>query len=119
MSKTRSQTITIGWTISNREAGYVAFMDGYQPFAKQYTETITVELPVNVVGHQVAELVFIATNAPAVDPGTPEEAVQEAIYATGYRGEQAAHFSLSVGDTVTVDDVMWACKAASWEKVSG
>lgn len=113
-----STTIVIGWTKSDRDAGYVSMMDGYRPGADQHVLSITVDLPPRLEPHRVAELVFIATNAPELDPASPEGAILHAIQATGYRGREA-HFSLSVGDTVTVAGTKLACQAAGWTPVTG
>ena len=122
--------ITIGWTRSevvNDQLVYSSFSDGYKPGASQHTETISVVLYGNgTTGltapamtwegvEQIAEAAFDATNNP--DPTNPlSVAIRDAIVATGYRG-QGAHYSLSVGDTVTVGEVMLACEDLGWSRV--
>lgn len=113
--------VTIGWTMSDRANGYSSF-DGYQPGARQHTETITVDAssldltnPEAVV-HQIAEAAFVATNAPFATGIAAQ--VAEAIAATGYHGREAGHYSLSVGDTVTVNEVTVACARFGWERVT-
>jgi hypothetical protein len=116
--------VTIGWTKSDRSIGYSSF-DGYRPGAKQHTETIRVEFSEQEMkdyGNEpfenyVAEWVFEATNNPSAHGNRIAYRFQQAIEATGYRGE-GAHYSLSVGDTVTVGGVMVACDRWGWKKVS-
>ena len=111
--------ITIGWTKSDMERGYSSF-SGYQPGAAQHTETIEVETlpfegePQKTV-EAIAEAAFVATNSPYEVTGLAAQ-IREAIAATGYRG-QGAHYSLSVGDTVTVGEVMLACESFGWQRV--
>lgn len=109
--------ITIGWTRSDMENGYSSFM-GYKPGASQHTETITVEAdiaPTQEGAEQIAEACFTATNAPFATGLAAQ--IAEAIAATGYRGREA-HYSLSVGDTVTVGEIMLACARFGFERVT-
>lgn len=111
--------ITIGWTKSSLPE-YSSFCDGYKPGAEQHTETIEVEWspkhPEPDWGAlEVAEACFIATNSPYEVTGLAAE-IRSAIAATGYDG-RGAHYSLSVGDTVTVGEVMLACANFGWERV--
>jgi hypothetical protein len=125
-------TITIGWTIHAPAPGsqghryadesYTPFRDAWTPGQPQHVETITLELP-DVLDHPVAitatdlaEAVFEATNAPEVREGSLAGLVQAAIQATGYTGREA-HWSLSVGDTVTVDGDIFACDMSGWRLV--
>jgi len=106
--------IVVGWTISDRDHGYVSYMDGWRAGQPQHELSIEVAVPPSLAPHQVADLVFIATNAPDVESHPYAAKILEAIVATGYRGEEAGHFSLSVGDTVTVDGIKLACQASNW-----
>ena len=135
--------VTIGWTMSDRANGYSSY-DGYQPGARQHTETIEVEwtntpevaddemlaaigatrgeaeaLRIQRIVEALAEACFAATNHPFPRSleGLPGQ-VYRAIEATGYRGEQAGHYSLSVGDTVTVNEATLACAPFGWERVT-
>lgn len=93
---------------------YVPYVDGWKPGAAQHVLTLTVDLPAHLEAHQVADLVFYASNAPDLSGDHWAGAIRAAIDATGYRGEEAGHFSLSVGDTVTVDGIALACRSAGW-----
>lgn len=107
-------TITVGWTISDMDAGYSSFSDGYRHGAKQHVETVTVDIPDDWTTEQVAEAVFVATNSPR--PDDTAEQIRSAISATGYNG-RGAHWSFSVGDTVTVGDQTVACANFGWDEV--
>lgn len=116
--------LTIGWTRSDMANGYSSF-GGYKPGASQHNESVTLRLdgpppiPTLEFVEQIAEAVFAATNDPNAHPdeyGTMAERLCAAITATGYRGE-GAHYSLSVGDTVTVGEITLACANAGWERV--
>lgn len=121
--------ITIGWTRSEVVDGkliYSSFGDGYRPGASQHTETITIRRdgppasPTLELVEHIAEAVFAATNDPGMRPdayGNLAQRIRHAIDATGYRG-QGAHYSLSVGDTVTVNEVMLACEGSGWRRVT-
>jgi hypothetical protein len=62
--------------------------------------------------------VFIATNAPELDEDSPEELIRLAIEDTGYKGVEA-HWSLSVGDTVSVQGgPRFACESTGWTEVA-
>jgi hypothetical protein len=119
-----ARTIHIGYTkVVRPEAGagfgYVPMADGYRPGAEQHVVTITVDLSPSLQPYRIAELVFIATNAPEelLAEGSAEELIRLAIEDTGYKGVEA-HWSLSVGDTVQVGDgPRWACEASGWTEV--
>lgn len=96
---------------------YVPYADGWRPGAAQHVLTLTVDLPPKLEAHQVADLVYYATNAPDLEADPYAGAIRAAIDATGYRGEEAGHFSLSVGDTVTVDGIGLACRSAGWGSI--
>jgi hypothetical protein len=110
------QVVTVGWTKHEArlgDDGHVPFWDVWKPGRPQHEETVTVALPAELSGQQVADAVFHATNAPEVREGTPEHAILAALKHTGYEGREA-HWSLSVGDTVTVDGVIWAVDRFGW-----
>jgi len=121
--------VTIGWTMSDRDAGCSSFSDGYRPGAKQHTETITIEwtnppmlfggtVDLNRAAEVLAEACYYATNAPRFTcPDGLTGQVCRAIDATCYHGHQAGHYSLSVGDTVTVGEITLACASLGWERV--
>lgn len=123
--------VTIGWTKYPNEQGgavtldgrvHIPFWDGYVPGMPQHTETVTVEVDTEwrelaaVVEH-IAEEAYKATNSP--EP-TRETGLAQQIYLgvleTGYRGE-GAHYSLSIGDTVTVGEVTLGCTREGWQRV--
>ena len=126
MSNPKAIEVTIGWTRSDLANGYSSF-DGYRPGASQHTETITLdtdgkgtgifaEVPTLEAVEQIAEACFVATNAPFTSGLAAE--IAEQIAQTGYHG-QGAHYSLSVGDTVTVGEVMVSCERTGWQRVAG
>jgi hypothetical protein len=106
--------VTIGWT----QYGF----DGWEPGLRQHVEDIFIDIetaqPTSLLVETIVEAVFIATNHPE-----PESlrgmsgAVYRAIRDTGYRGEQAGHYSISVGDTVTIGETTWACERFGWKIV--
>lgn len=107
-------TIVIGYTKNSSDLSYVPAMDGWRPDAPQHLLAVTVPLPPGLAPHEVAELVFIGTNAPQLETGSPEYRIHHAIRDTGYRGQEA-HWALSVGDTVTVDGIRLQVKPAGWD----
>jgi len=114
---TVERVITVGYTQGNRDAGYVPMIEGYRPGAAQHVLTISVQLSPDLEDQQIAELVFIATNAPDLDAGTPEQRIRDAIVDTGYKGTEA-HWSLSIGDTVRVGgSPLLACGDVIWTTV--
>lgn len=117
---TKTVEVTVGWTNSDMENGYSSFCDGYKPGAEQHTETFTLEVEEGMVTpERVADMVFEATNNPYLtQPQGVLGQVFRAIKASGYTGE-GFHYSLSVGDTVTVDGVMYACQPTGWAVVEG
>lgn len=109
-------TLTIGFTRSDRADDYSSFADGYRPGAEQDIVEITVESPVGFTGEQWAEAVFVASNAPGEghlsdQPGAT--AVSAALAQARKNGARMR--SLSVGDTVTINGVRYACTPAGWE----
>lgn len=114
--------VTIGWTISDPESGYSSFSDGYRPGAKQHCLTVRVHVPDEVndasVVETIADAAFTATNHPY--PHTLRgiaRQIHDGVTASNYRGSEA-HYSLSVGDTVTVSEVTLACARTGWQRVS-
>lgn len=116
MNTPQPTTITIGWTIHSDGIyrGYVPYWDGYKPGTPQHVETIEVSLPSPMATESIAALVFDALNNP--EPRGASRLILDAVQATGYRGE-GAHFSLSVGDTVTVNATMLSCERMGWTEV--
>jgi hypothetical protein len=106
--------ITVGFTESDRDAGYVSFSDGYRPGARQQLVTITLEGDgTQYDPEELAEAAFVASNHPGEAPTGPARAIQLAL------AEQAPGplRSLSVGDTVTMHGQMWACENSGWRRV--
>lgn len=114
---TQPVEMTIGWTISDMENGYSSF-SGYQQGAQQVTKTITIEAPVGSFAEQIAEAVFHGTNAPPeyLSEGSMAAQVAGCLRSLGFRGE-GAHYSLSVGDTVTVMGVTLAVERFGFKEV--
>lgn len=114
--------VVLGWSISDPEAGYSSFSDGYRPGVKQQCVTVHVEVPHDAdpaaAVEAIAEAAFAATNHPAPEALTGyARQIYDGVKASGYRG-QGAHYSFSVGDTVTVNEVTLACASLGWERVS-
>jgi hypothetical protein len=109
--------VTVGWTKSDRDTGYSSFSDGYQRGREQHVEVLEVEGIEHLALDTIAEYVFVATNSPhAYSDEHPITHIRAALERTGYRGRQA-HYSLSVGDTVTVDGRTVACGSWGWKPV--
>lgn len=96
---------------------YVPYVHGWRPGAEQHVLTVTVDLPPRFEPHQVADLVYYATNSADLGGDPYAGAIRAAIDATGYQGKEAGHFSLSVGDTVTVDGIGLACRSTGWGSI--
>lgn len=114
--------VTIGWTRSDPETGYSSFSDGYRPGASQHRLTLRVTVPddadVAAAVEAIAEAAFAATNHPAPETLTGyARQIHEGIAASGYIGREA-HYSLSVGDTVSVGEVTLACAPTGWQRVT-
>lgn len=135
--------VTIGWTKPDRAHDYVPYADGYRAGAEQHTETIEVEWdnpPVSAddttltalgatredaeallrlrVAETIASHVYDATNHPFPHgAGGLTSQIAHLVDGTGYDGAAAGHYSLSVGDTVTVGGVTVACAPIGWEVV--
>lgn len=115
-------TVTIGWTRSDPDTGYSSFTDGYRPGAAQHRLTVHVSVPddadVAAAVEAIAEAAFTATNHPAPETLTGyARQIYDGITASGYHGREA-HYSLSVGDTVTVGEVTLACAPTGWQRVT-
>jgi hypothetical protein len=119
-------TVRIGYTISDRDRDYIPTSDGYWPGAAQHH--VTIELPdrpelSSLSGPELAEAVFVATNAPAdlrrSVPGAAE--IAEALYgpASNLPEQQRRHLrALSVGDTVTVAGRTLACEPVGFTDIT-
>jgi hypothetical protein len=116
--------LVIGRTLVQRAApgvrtgDYVPMCDGYREGAKQTTVTLTVAAIDGVAGERWADAVFVATNAPGsvVVSDDATMAVHDAIV-HGVNGQPVLGVPvLSVGDTVTVDGVRYACAPVGWER---
>ena len=117
--ETVTKTVSIGWTTADRTRfpDYMPFWDTYRPGLPQHVETVTIEVPKGWDARRIAEAAYTATNHPEPTTlGGPARAIYERLRANGYHGRQA-HWSLSVGDTVTVDDVRLGCARIGWEEV--
>lgn len=106
--------IMLGFTVSDRDAGYVSFTDGYRPGAQQESVAVALEGDGSqLTGQQWAEAAFVASNHPGEAPTAAARAIQLAL------AEQAPGSvrSVSVGDTVTVHGETWACENTGWRRV--
>lgn len=115
--------VTIGWT-KQHELPPERRWSEYQPGDPQHTLTFTLDVYSGMSPEEttraIAEDCFVATNHPV--PQTLNDGaglVYSLIKQAGYRGQEGGHYSLSVGDTVTVSEIMLACVADGWERVSG
>lgn len=108
--------VTIGYTVTDRENGYVPALDGYRPGAALIALTFQVpdHLLIGKALEDVAETAFEATNSPdEPNPGTLAYVIASASNAALAR-------SISVGDTVTVgteigQDPTVACERFGWK----
>lgn len=104
-------TATIGWTKSTHD--YPAMLRGYTPEAEQVTKTVVFELPDDLVDmvrgkpDWFLELLFEQTN---LYQGPLWEQLQPLP-------DDRDHTALSVGDTITLDGVMFECKSRGWDVV--
>jgi hypothetical protein len=120
-------TVRIGYTISDRDRDYIPTRDGYRPGAAQHS--VTVELPdrpelARLTGFELAEAVFVATNAPRHlwRSIAAAAAVAEALLGptSTLPDEQRRHLrALSVGDTVTVAGRTLACEPVGFTDITG
>jgi hypothetical protein len=110
-------TVTVGWTKSDMPE-YSSFADGYRQGAEQHVEELEADGLEGLTLETIAEYVFLATNSPHdYSSDHPVTAIRAALEQTGYRGE-GAHYSLSVGDTVTVDGRTLECGSWGWKPVT-
>lgn len=105
--------ITVGFTKPNRDLDYLPMSDGYQPEADQDEYQFPAP-PERMEIEALAEMIFIASNAPSVCPD-PARDYQVRLAALRIR-------SLSVGDTVRVQypgepAQMAACEPVGWRRV--
>lgn len=116
---TRPRYITIGWTRSNMQEGYSSFSDGFKVGASQHSETL--EINTDLDASEIAEAAFRATNAPEglVAPESVAGHIATVLAKRGFDGSQSGHYSLSMGDTVTVDDQVLECASLGWKVVKG
>lgn len=121
--------ITIGLTRSNRTRGdddYIPSFDGWRDGAAQ--DQVQVELPdslATLTRTELADAAFVATNAPSRDdmasyPGAQQvlDALTAIPTSPGTQPIPTTMRSLSIGDTVTVDDRKLACVAVGWVDVT-
>jgi hypothetical protein len=107
--------ITLGFTESDRDAGYVSFSDGYRHGARQQLVTIMLEGDGSRYdAEQWAEAAFVASNHPGEAPSGLARAIQLALADQ----VKVPLRSMSVGDTVTVHGQMWACENSGWRLVN-
>jgi hypothetical protein len=107
--------ITIGFT-RTQQAYYYPMLEGYRAYATQ--DLISINLSLNLTGEadafamEVAEAVFIATNAPTEVIEAHPLAVQvwKALPFARCR-------ALSIGDTVTFGGVTVACERLGWTRI--
>lgn len=117
--------VTIGWnTARDAEGRNLGWARGWMPGDTMHTEELTLEAPGTARPaidflEVVCEAAFDATNNPApTESLTPfGRQIREALAARGFDGSQSGHYSLSVGDTVTVAEVMFECRAFGWKRV--
>jgi hypothetical protein len=128
---TRQGTISIGYTRSDRKRGragdYIPSVDGYQPGAAQ--DVVTIEVPHDsrlgqLTIHDLAEAVFVATNAPypSLRDGTPgAHEIAEALNrpTDPSPARRRGLRSLSAGDTVTAHGHTLACLPVGFAEVPG
>lgn len=92
------------------------------------TELVPLELEAERRNHTaIAEAAFIATNHPfprslqgiaAQILGFIDDADYDGTVPADMEDRWVGHYSLSVGDTVEVDGVRYACASLGWERVS-
>lgn len=107
--------VIIGFTRTARALDYVPAMDGYRPGAAQDEITLEIEGVEGFTVPEVAEMIFVAVEAPYDVEGLLGE-IREALRPLF----AAAPFSrsVSVGDTVEVEGVgRWACARFGWDEI--
>ena len=105
------------------ERPYVPMMDGYRPGTPQHTLTVRVEVPNDAdpaaAVYDLAEAAFTATNHPSpAGLGGYAGQIFDGIRASGYRGHEGGHYSLSIGDTVSVAEVTLGCEPTGWKRIT-
>lgn len=121
--------ITIGLTRTDRDADYVPAMDGYRPDAPQ--DVVVLEVAAELSAYsgeegwetiEAGEAYFTATNAPreVIERHRLALAVYRELAEEMRRQGGVKHrLSMSVGDTIQVDDGdLYEVKPFGWEKVS-
>jgi len=112
--------VVIGWTLSPKDRSYSNFF-GYEPGRKQHEETLYLDTLLE--GEALAEICFVALNKdPEMLAAGLEQEIHGAVSAAGYNGyvdddDYYGHYSLSTGDTVTIDGVRYACGSWGWDRV--
>lgn len=115
----RTTMVILGFTRSDRAAGYSSFDDGYRPGAEQRAVALTVhDAPDGLTVEQWAEAAFVASNSPDATSRdfSATIALRGALDGAASTGVRLR--SLSVGDTVTVEGETVACAKAGWERVA-
>ena len=107
--------ITIGLTETDRAGDYVPYIDGYRSGAKQVEVKIHLidEVVFNTGHHALADAIYVATNVRG-EFGLPTDPL--IAYVLGALGDYRQR-SLSVGDTLSFDDLTFACARFGWEQV--
>lgn len=102
--------LTLGFTKSNRAANYFPHDDGYRADAEQ--DIVEIDYPDYIeTAWDVAERVFIATNAPEdVKLSDAQRELRDLLAGKPIR-------ALSVGDTITYDGVRLECKRVGWDRI--
>lgn len=108
-----TRNVVIGWT-KQQELDQFQRWGPYQQGWPQYTLPITVDYDGS--DENLCEIVFGALNNPY--PQGLAKQIQDQVNATGFDGSQSGHYSLSVGDTVTVDGIQYAVEDFGFGKVS-
>lgn len=117
MSTMTTSNIIMGWTKSDQtDETYRPLMDGYRVGADQHELELTI-VTSGATTDEILEAAFAATNAPGHLAGL-SGLIQGRIAQAGYRGAEAGHYSLSVGDTVTLNGVRYAVERMGWTKVA-
>lgn len=117
--------VVIGWnTARDPEGRHLGWARGWKPGDPMHTEELTLEAPGTTRPaldflEVICEAAFSATNDPRpTEDLTPfGRQIREALAERGFDGSQSGHYSLSVGDTVTIAEIMFECKAFGWNRV--
>lgn len=106
--------IIIGTTHSDRANNYSSYSDGYRPGAQQDIHLLSVPDGFNATGEEWAEAFYVAHNAPGE---SASDSPYVKVARDALRAFPARIRTLSKGDTVIVDGVMYACDSAGWTRV--